>query len=127
MFQERGHWGSIAKSNFTVIRFREPVYRSLRELVMSYFDFSFNSLGQKTMRSYSLPLDLGRFDKRRWMTTDEDLEYIGDKLNAIRHVPVLTRGMIRRLSLADRDLVKGGLLGANPKGLYKPKKGGRSG
>lgn len=89
---------------------------------MSYFDFAFNSLGQKTMRSYSLLLDLSRFDKRRWMTTAEDLEYIGDKLNAIRHIPVLTRGMIRRLNLADKDLVKGGLLGANPKGLYRPRR-----
>lgn len=122
VFQESGYWGSIAKSNYTVIRFREPVYRSLRELVMSYFDVSFNSLRQKTMRSYSLPLDLAQFDKLRWMTTDEDLEYIGDKLNMIRHFSVLTRRMIRRLSLADEDLVKGGLLGANPKGLYKPKR-----
>jgi len=55
------------------------------------------------------------------MTTDEDLEYIGDKLNALRHIPVLTRGMIRRLNLADKDLVKAGLLGARPEGLYKPK------
>jgi hypothetical protein len=122
VFTERGHWGAVAKSNFTVIRFREPVYRTLRELIMSYFDVYFNAIGQKTMRSYSLPLDLSRFDKRRWMTTDEDLEYIGDRLNAMRHIPVLTRSMIRRLSLADKDLVKGGLLGARPQGLYKAKR-----
>ena len=121
VFKERGHWGAVAKSNYTVIRFREPVYRTLRELVMSYFDVYFNPIGQKTMRSYSLPLDLSQFDKRHWMTTDEDLEYIGDKLNAIRHIPVLTRGMIRRLSRADKDLVKAGLLGARPEGLFKPK------
>jgi hypothetical protein len=88
---------------------------------MSYFDVYFNAIGQKTMRSYSLPLDLSQFDRRRWMTTDEDLEYIGDKLNAIRHISVLTRGMIRRLNLADKDLVKAGLLGARPEGLFKPK------
>lgn len=122
MFKERGLWGAVAKSNFTVIRFREPVYRSLRELVMSYFDVYFNALGKKTMRSYSLPLDLSQFDGRRWMTTDEDLEYIGDKLNIIKHIPVMTRGMIRRLNRADKDLVKGGLLGAKPEGLYKPKR-----
>jgi len=122
VFKERGLWGALAKSNFTVIRFREPVYRSLRELVMSYFDVYFNALGDKTMRSYSLPLDLSRFDGRHWMTTAEDLEYIGDKLNAIRHIPVLTRGMIRRLNRADKDLVKAGLLGAKPEGLYKPKR-----
>jgi hypothetical protein len=121
VFKERRHWGAVAKSNFTVIRFREPVYRSLRELVMSYFDVYFNPIGQKTMRSYSSPLDLSQFDKRRWMTTNEDLEYIGDKLNATRHFPVLTRGMIHRLNLADRDLVRAGLLGAKPEGLFKPK------
>jgi hypothetical protein len=122
VFKERGLWGAVAKSNFTVIRFREPVYRSLRELVMSYFDVYFNALGEKTMRSYSLPLDLSQFDGRRWMTTDGDLEYIGDKLNIIKHIPVMTRGMIRRLNRADKDLVKGGLLGAKPEGLYKPKR-----
>jgi hypothetical protein len=79
------------------------------------------------MRSYSLPLDLAQFDRRRWMTTDEDLEYIGDKLNALRHYPVVTRNMARRLSLADKDLVEGGLLGANRRGLFKPKRTGLSG
>jgi hypothetical protein len=126
VFKERGHWGAVAKSNYTVIRFREPVYRTLRELVMSYFDVYFNPIGQKTMRSYSLPLDLRQFDKRRWMTTDEDLEYIGDKLNAMRHIPVLTRSMIHRLSLADRDLVKGGLLGAKRQGLFRPRRPARN-
>jgi hypothetical protein len=121
VFRERGYWGAVAKSNYTVIRFREPVYRTLRELVMSYFDVYFNPIGQKTMRSYSLPLDLSQFDKRRWMTTGEDLEYIGDKLNALRHIPVLTRTMIRRLNRADKDLVRAGLLGAKPEGLFKPK------
>ena len=120
VFKERELWGAVAKSNFTVIRFREPVYRSLRELVMSYFDVYFNALGDKTMRSYSLPLDLSQFDGRHWMTTDEDLEYIGDKLNIIKHIPVITRGMIRRLNRADKDLVKAGLSGAKPEGLYTP-------
>ncbi len=123
VFKERNHWGAVAKSNYTVLRFREPVYRSLRELVMSYFDVYFNPIGQKTMRSYSLPLDLSRFDNRHWMTTDEDLEYIGDKLNAVKHIPVLSPAMIRSLSPADRDLVRAGLLGANRQGLFKPRKG----
>jgi hypothetical protein len=122
VFKERGHWGCVAKSNYTVLRFREPVYRSIRELVVSYFDVYFNPIGQKTMRSYSLPLDLSQFDKRHWMTTDEDLQYIGDKLDEIKHFRVLTTAMIRALHLADKDLVKAGLLGAKPKGLYKPQR-----
>jgi hypothetical protein len=121
VFKKRGYWGAVAKSNYTVLRFREPVYRSIRELVISYFDVYFNPFGQKTMRSYSLPLNLRRFDSRNWMTTDEDIGYIGDKLNQIKHIRVLTPAMIRSLSLADKDLVKAGLMGAKPEGLFKPK------
>ncbi|MDH4272924.1 MAG: hypothetical protein OEW18_13210, partial [Candidatus Aminicenantes bacterium] len=97
-------------------------YRSIRELVISYFDVYFNPIGQKTMRGYSLPLDLSQFDKRRWMTTDEDLQYIGDKLDEIKHFRVLTPAMTRALNLADRDLVKAGLLGAKPQGLFRPRR-----
>jgi len=122
VFRERGYWGCVAKSNYTVLRFREPVYRSIRELVISYFDVYFNPIGQKTMRGYSLPLDLSQFDKRRWMTTDEDLQYIGDKLDEIKHFRVLTPAMTRALNLADRDLVKAGLLGAKPQGLFRPRR-----
>jgi len=122
VFKERGHWGAVAKSNYTVLRFREPVYRSIRELVISYFDVYFNPIGQKTMRSYSLLLDLAQFDRREWMTTDEDLEYIGEKLDAIKHIPVLTPAMIRSLSPADKDLVRAGLLGAKKAGLFTPRK-----
>lgn len=120
VFKERGHWGAVAKSNYTVLRFREPVYRDIRELVISYFDVYFNPIGQKTMRSYSRPLDMAQFDRRDWMTTDEDLEYIGDKLDAIKHNRVLTPAMIRSLNPADPDLVRAGLLGAKKSGLYKP-------
>jgi hypothetical protein len=122
VFKERGHWGCVAKSNYTVLRFHEPVYRSIRELVISFFDVYFNPIGQKTMRSYSLPLDLSPFDKRHWMTTAEDLEYIGDKLDKLKHFPVLTPAMIRALNSADKDLVRAGLLGAKPQGLYKPQR-----
>ncbi len=122
VFKERGHWGAVAKSNYTVLRFREPVYRSIRELVMSYFDVYFNPIGQKTMRSYSRPLDLARFDVRTWMTTEKDLGYIGDALDAAAHIRVLTPAMVRALNLADPDLVRAGLLGAKKSGLFKPKR-----
>jgi hypothetical protein len=121
VFREHGHWGAVAKSNYTVLRFREPVYRSIRELVMSYFDVYFNPIGQKTMRSYSRPLHLAQFDARAWMTTDKDLGYIGDKLDDIAHIKVMTPAMVRALNLADPDLVRAGLLGARKAGLFKPK------
>jgi len=97
VFKQDGHWGAVAKSNFTSLRFREPVYRSLRELVMSYFDFYFNTDGDKSLRSYSLPLDLTLYNPRHWATTDEDLEYIGDKLEKIHHFPVVDKKMIKNL------------------------------
>jgi hypothetical protein len=117
-----GHWGSVAKSNFTTLRYREPVYRTLRELVMSYFDFYFNLDGYKSLRSYSLPLNLNNYDSRHWATTDEDLEYIGDKLEKMRHFPVVNGRMIKELSRASDIMLRAGMLGSNVEGLFKPKK-----
>jgi hypothetical protein len=122
VFREAGHWGAVAKSNFTTLRYREPVYRSLRELIMSYFDFYFNINGDKSLRSYSLPLDLTIFRSRNWTTTDDDLEYIGDKLEKLRHFDLLTNKMIRNLKVASPTMLKAGMLGSNISGLYKPKK-----
>ena len=122
VFKEDGFWGAVAKSNFTSLRFREPVYRSLRELIMSYFDFFFNIYGYKSLRSYSLPFDLRHFESRHWATTDEDLEYIGDKIESLHHYPVAGNKMIRKLSKASDSMMKAGMLGSKPEGLFKPKK-----
>jgi len=122
VFREDGYWGAVAKSNFTSLRFREPVYRSLRELIMSYFDFFFNIYGEKSLRSYSLPFDLTSFNKRNWATTDEDLEYIGDKIESLYHFPVVTEKMIKKLSIASNSMLMAGLLGSNEDGLFKPVK-----
>jgi len=122
IFKEDGHWGAVAKSNFTSLRFREPVYRSLRELIMSYFDFFFNIEGFKSLRSYSLPFDLTMFESRNWATTDEDLEYIGDKIESLHHFPVATKKMIRKLYPASQTILKAGLLGSKAEGLFKPGK-----
>jgi len=122
LFREDGYWGAVAKSNFTSLRFREPVYRSLRELIMSYFDFFFNINGEKSLRSYSLPLDLTSFNKMNWATTDDDLEYIGDKIESLYHFPVVSEKMIKKLNIASESMIKAGLLGSNADGLFKPEK-----
>jgi hypothetical protein len=122
VFKADGHWGSVAKSNFTTLRYREPVYRTLRELIMSYFDFYFNIYGDKSLRAYSLPLDLTVYENRKWATTDEDLEYIGDKLEQLRHFDVVTKKMIKNLKPASEIMMKAGMMGSNEAGLYKPKK-----
>jgi hypothetical protein len=120
VFKEDGYWGAVAKSNFTSLRYREPVYHSLRELIMSYFDFFFNTDGEKSLRSYSLPFDLTTLNDRKWATTDEDLEYIGDKIDSLHHFPVVTNKMIKNLKIASESMLKAGLLGSKAEGLYKP-------
>jgi hypothetical protein len=121
VFKENNYWGAVGKSNFTTLRYREPVYRTLRELVMSYFDFYFNTDGDKSLRSYSLPLDLSIYNSRNWQTTDEDLEFIGDKLEILRHYPVVDNRMIKNLKKASSTMLAAGMLGSKAEGLFKPK------
>jgi hypothetical protein len=120
VFQVGKYWGAIAKSNTTALKYREPVYRSIRELVMSYFDFYFNTLGIKSLRSFSRPVDLTRFDRRNWMYTGEDLEYIGDYLSRISHKAILSQEMVAQLVPVDRKLMEAVFLGADEEGLFKP-------
>ena len=122
VFTENGLWGAVAKSNTTVLRYREPVYRSLRELVMSYFEVYFNTVGQKTLRSYSRPLDLATLDRRGWQTDEDDLNWIGDRLDALQHLPVVTPAQVRRLTDVDPDLMRAGFLGAVQAGLFQARR-----
>jgi len=119
VFKANGAWGAVAKSNFTTLRFREPVYRTLRELAMSYFDVYFNTLGEKTLRAYSRPLDLRRFDGAHWMTSEEVSSPIEDAISRIRHYPLLTQQMADSLEKVDKHLFTAGLLGADEAGLFK--------
>jgi hypothetical protein len=120
VFREGNCWGAIAKSNTTVLRFREPVYRSLRELSMSYFDVYYNLNSQKTLRGYSRAMDLSRFDDRDWETTGEDLEFIGNSTYKVRHYPLVTKKQIRSLNKVPKYLYDAGFAGADIDGLFKP-------
>ena len=111
IFKQRGHWGAIAKSNYSGLRFREPVYRSLRELVMSYFEHYFNLAREKTLRNYSRPVNLTRFDRIGWMTAEEDLWVISEHLEKIPHVALLRNGVGRRMARVDDRLFAAGLAG----------------
>ena len=120
LYKTNGYWGAVAKSNFVGLRFREPVYSSLRELLMSYFEQYYNVEREKTMRGYTMPLSLNRFDKFNWMTSDEPLELIAQRLDQIRRVTILTPTMIETLSLLDERSYLAGLYGSNEAGLYNP-------
>ena len=111
VFRDHAGWGAVAKSNYAGLRFREPIYRTLRELVMSYFEHYYNLRGEKTLRNYSRPVNLRRFDKMRWMTSEEDVWAIPEYLCVIPHIPVLGRGAERRLNRMDKRLFAAGLVG----------------
>jgi len=122
VYRRAGRWGALGKSNFTTLRSRESVYHTLRELVMSYFDFYMNLYGDFSLRSYSRPVSLARFDHLRWMTTEEDLEPIGDYLTHLDHARVVDSAHVRRLTRATPALLESSLLGADRAGLYVPRK-----
>jgi len=111
IYQYDGHWGSIAKSNFAGLRFREPVYRSLRELAMSYFDNYYNLLGERTLRAFSRPVDLSRFDSLQWMTTEKPVWFIAEHLCHVSHTPLITKQQEKRLTRLDKRAHAAGLTG----------------
>ena len=102
IFKIRGCWGAVAKSNFTGCRYREPVYRTLRELAMSYFNIYFNLRGERTLRRYSQPVDLSRFDDRHWMTSERSIWFVPEYLCEIPHTPLLTPAQSRQLTRLDQ-------------------------
>jgi len=101
LFRQFGRWGAISKSNHGVLRFREPIYRTLRELALSYFHEYTDARGQKTLRSYSRPLDLDVFGND-WLTDPGNLWYVPNHLDDTRHFPLMTPAMVRNLRLADK-------------------------
>ena len=113
VYRVRGHWGAIAKSNFSGLRFREPVYRNVRELVMSYFEGYINLRGERTLRAYSRPVNLAQFDRshRGWMTSERDLWWVPEHLVGVPHTRLLTAAMTRGLSRVDRRSLDAGLVG----------------
>lgn len=111
IFKQRGHWGALARSNYTGCRYREPVYRSLRELAMSYFNTYFNMRGGRSMRTYSRPVNLARFDDREWMTTEKPIWFIPIYLFEVKHYKLLTPAMIKGLHRVDERTFQAEILG----------------
>jgi len=110
LFRRGGCWGAISKTNPSVLRWRDPVYRSLRELAMSYLHEYANGRGQKTLRSYAGPFDLRRFDPKLWVTNGKNCWDVGETLDEIRHTPLVTKRQSRMLRLRDAMERKAGTL-----------------
>ena len=119
LFKIDGHLGAVAKSNFSGLRYREPIFRSLRELVLSYFEDYFNAAGEKTLRAYTVSLNLARFERQDWLVRDETMDAIAAALDTIRKVPLLSPRMVAGLLPVDPLALQAGLLGSNPDGLFK--------
>jgi hypothetical protein len=111
IYRVHGLWGSIAKSNFAGLRFRAPVYRTLRELALSYFDHYYNLRGERTLRGYSVPVNLARLDAQGWMTSEEDVWCVPELLIAARHYEVCSDKVTRSLPRLDRRSFEAGMHG----------------
>ena len=114
VYRQRGLWGAVATSKFAGLRYRSPVYRTIRELVLSYFEHYYNWDGERTLRAYSRPVSLARFDRIGWMTAEEDLWPVVDHLVRIAHTPLIPASAGRRLARLDRRSYDAGLHGAPP-------------
>jgi hypothetical protein len=112
VYREKGLWGSVGISKFAGLRFRSPVYRTVRELVMSYFDHYYNWDGERTLRGYSRPISLAQFDRIGWMTTEEDLWPIVEYLDRVSHTKVVPPATVPGLRRLDGRSYDAGLLGA---------------
>lgn len=121
VFRDDGLWGAVAKSNFTGLRFREPIHRTLRELVLTYFEQFFNTRGAKSLRRFTRPLNLAKLDALRWMTSDEQLEIIVEQVDAGRQTAIVPSHLLPRLARVDRRSFEAGMAGADPAGLFTPK------
>jgi hypothetical protein len=96
LFRYKNFWGAISKTNHAVLRYRDPIYKSIRELAMTYFhEYSLDD-GRKTLKSYSEPLNLRIFSKRGWTVSPGSLGYIAKALDAKKHLSMVPPGVILR-------------------------------
>ncbi len=118
VYRDRGRWGAVAKSNFTGLRFREPIFGSLRDLAASYFEDYFNLRGEKTLRRYSVPLDLSRFDRLGWSFDEAHLQDIAERLDGSRHFPLLRPGGEKALRRVEARSFRAGTLFTDMSGVH---------
>src|SRR3989338_1343744 len=88
-FKQNGHWGAISKTNHAIVRWRDPVYKTIRELAMSYFHEYLLWNGKKSLVAYSAPFDLSKYAPEKWVTAGEDLDGIALALDKSRHFPTV--------------------------------------
>ena len=120
VFKYNQRYGAVAKSNFAGLRYREPVYSSLRELAISYFEMFYNIEGYKTLRGYTRPMNLAHYDRYDWETKQSGVDIVVNKFYSLKNTPLLNEKGVQYLSPVDRRSYEAGMLGTNFDGLYKP-------
>ena len=113
VFQVNGLWGTLAKSNYPALRYREPVHRSLRELVMTYFEFYFNLEREKTLRAYTRPMDLSKFQDPAWMWKEEGIKKVSKRLYSLKPIKLISEKSAVKLNLSDERTYRAGTYGTN--------------
>jgi hypothetical protein len=106
LFKERSLWGAISKTNHAVLRWRDPIYRSPRELAMSYAHEYNLDFGKKSMLAYSKPFSLMRYAPKRWVTAEDDLDWMMDALDQSPHEPVAPPHALKRRRRSTRVELK---------------------
>lgn len=108
-FKVNGLWGALSKTNYPVLRYRDPVYKTPRELAMSYFHEYFLFDGRKTLRRYSNPFNIQQYDPAKWLTAEGDIDWLIEALGEARHYPIAPRAAIqglRKASIIEREATK---------------------
>lgn len=111
LFKQNGYWGAISKTNHSVLRYREPIYKTIRELALSYFhEYILDENGKKTLRKYSKPVNLNKFNKLNWISSDQEVWFIPEYLLKAKHFSILNKKQIANLRKADKIEIKAGKL-----------------
>lgn len=116
-FKIKGYWGAVAKSNFPGLRYREPIFKTPRELVMSYFEFYFNLKGEKSLREFSEPLSLDKIKDYSWEWNQEAVDELADRLAALKYNKLISSQQAKKLRRIDKRLFASQMLGVNKKGV----------
>ena len=121
LFQLNGRWGAAAKSNYVQLGFREPVYKNIRELVMSYFEHYLNTHRQKTLRGYTRPMDLSTLDPA-WMWDESAANRLYKKFYKRKPILLITRSMEKRLNLVRKNIFEAETLGTDMSWVFGNRK-----
>src|SRR3989338_3599035 len=106
LFRQNGLWGAVSKTNHAMLRYRDPIYKTVRELAMSYFHEYIDDDGHKSMRAFSAPFDLSRFSPKKWAIAEDELDWLWEALDSSRRSPIVSAKIVRTLRRASRVEIK---------------------